>query len=61
MEAFVQETHHMSSKCVNLETKHPSYASFKVEITCDNVPDIYDPEKWPVGAYIIIYYNVAAF
>ena len=40
MEAFVQETHHLSSKCVKLETKHQSYASFKVEDTCDNVPDI---------------------
>ena len=61
MEAFVQETHHLSSKCVKLETKHDSYASFKVAVTCDNVPDIYDPEKWAVGAYIRRYYNVAAF
>ena len=43
MEAFVQETHHLSSKCMKLESKHQSYASFKVEVTCDNVPDIYDP------------------
>ena len=61
MEAFVQEMRDLSSKCVKLETKHQSYASFKVEVTCDNVPDIYDPEKWPVGAYIRSYYNVAAF
>ena len=61
MEAFVQETHHLSSKCVKLEAKHQSCASFKVEVTCDNAPDIYDPEMWPVGAYIRRYYNVAAF
>ena len=61
MEAFVQDTHHMSSKCVKPDTKHQSYASFKVEVTCDNIPDMYDPEKWPVGAYVRRYYNGAAF
>ena len=61
MEAFVQDTHHLSSKCVKLDTKHQSYASFKVEVTCDNIPDMYDPEKWPVGAYVRRYYNDAAF
>ena len=45
MEAFVQDTHHLSSKCVKLETKHQSYASFKVEVTCDNIPDMYDPRS----------------
>ena len=61
MEAFVQDTHHLSSKCVKLDTKHHSYASFKVEVTCDTIPDMYDPEKWPVGAYVRRYYNGAAF
>ena len=37
---------------MKLETNHRSYASFKVEVTCDYIPDMYDPEKWPVGAYI---------
>ena len=46
MEAFVQETHHLSSKCVKLETKHHSYASFKVEVTCDNIPDIPRSGQW---------------
>ena len=59
--AYTQDTHHLSSKCVKLDTKHQSYASFKVEVTCDNIPDMYDPEKWRVGAYVRRYYNGAAF
>ena len=59
MEAFVQEAHHLVSKCSKLETKHDSYSSFKIEVTCDNIADIYDAGKWPEGAYVRRYYNVA--
>ena len=59
MKAFVQEAHHLVSKCSKLETKHDSYSSFKIEVTCDNIADIYDAGKWPEGAYVRRYYNVA--
>ena len=57
MQEYVQETHNMPSKCTKLQTKYNDYSSFKVEVMSDNVSEVYNPEKWPVGAYIRRFYN----
>ena len=45
LESFIMDSHKVTAKCTQLTTKHDSYASFKVEVMCDNVAELYNPEK----------------
>ena len=51
-ESFMMDSHQLAAKCTQLTTKHDSYASFKVEVVCDNTADLYNPEKWHAGTYL---------
>ena len=57
MQAYVQETHSMPSKCTKLQTKYNDYASFQSEGYVRQLSEVYDSEKWPVGAYRRRFYN----
>ena len=59
MERYVRETHNLKSTCSKLRSKHDSYASFKVEVFCQNLSDFYSPDKWPAGIYLRRFFNVA--
>ena len=59
MERYVRETHNLKSTCTKLQSKHDSYASFKVEVFCQNISDFYSPDKWPAGIYLRRFFNVA--
>ena len=59
MERYVRETHNLKSTCTKLQSKHDSYASFKVEVFCQNISDFYSPDKWPAGIYLRTFFNVA--
>ena len=59
MELYVRETHNLKSTCSKLRSKHDSYASFKVEVFCQNLSDFYSPDKWPAGIYLRRFFNVA--
>ena len=48
----MMDSHKLATKCTQLTTKHDSYASYKVEVMCDNVAELYNPEKWPTGVYL---------
>ena len=52
MDQYIREVHGISSTCTKLKTKHTSYASFKIEVRCDNVTEFCSPEKWPACAYV---------
>ena len=52
LESFMMDSHKLAAKCTQLTTKHDSYASYKVEVMCDNVAELYNPEKWPAGVYL---------
>ena len=52
LESFMMDSHKLAAKCTQLTTKHDSYASFKVEFMCDNVAELYTPEKWTAGVYL---------
>ena len=58
MERYVRETHNLKSTCSQLRSKHDSYASFKVEVFCQNLSDFYSPDKWPAGIYLRRFFNV---
>ena len=45
LESFMMDSHKVTAKYTQLTTKHDSYASFKVEVMCDNVAELYNPEK----------------
>ena len=59
MECYMRETHNLKSTCSKLRSKHDSYASFKVEVFCQNLSDFYSPDKWPAGIYLRRFFNVA--
>ena len=59
IERVVHETHQPASTCTKLKSKHDSYASFKVEVMCQNISDFYSPDKWPAGIYLRRFFNVA--
>ena len=52
LESFMMDSHKLAAKCTQLTTKHDSYASYKVEVMCDNVAELYNPEKWPAAVYL---------
>lgn len=55
-EQYIKCTLNVTAKCTQLETKHDTYASFKVEAMCDNTSNFYDPQRWPAGVYIRKFY-----
>ena len=57
LESFMMDSHKVTAKYTQLTTKHDSYASFKVEVICDNVAELYNPEKWPAGVYLRIFFS----
>ena len=42
----------LDAKCVTLKTKHESYASFKIEVMCNNASRFLNAENWPAGVYL---------
>ena len=45
LESFMMDAHKLATKCTQLTTKHDNYASFKVYFMCDNLAELYNPEK----------------
>ena len=52
LESVIMDSHQLAAKCTQLTTKHDSYASYKVEVICDNVAELYNHEKCPAGVYL---------
>ena len=52
LEQHIMDTHSLAAKCTQLKAKYNSYASFKVEVMCDSVSNVYSPDKWPACVYL---------
>ena len=52
LECLMIDSHKLDAKCTQLTTQHDNYASYNVEVMCDNVAEMYNPEKWPAGVYL---------
>lgn len=57
MSLYVKSVHKLEAKCVKLKTKHESYASFKVDVICNDASKFYDPDNWPSGVYLRKFFN----
>ena len=40
-----------------LITKYNTYASFKVDVTCNDMSTFLHPDKWPQGVYLRKFFN----
>ena len=43
--ALVKDVHKLDAKCDRLETRHDSYASFKLNVTCSDVSAFYNSDN----------------
>ena len=54
---YIRSVHTLDDKCVKLKTKHDSYASFKINVVCNNASKFFNPENWPAGVYQRKFFN----
>ena len=50
MSVYVKSVHSLDAKCVKLKMKHDSYASFKIEVMCNNVSKFFNPKTGQLGS-----------
>lgn len=49
---FLKESLNLNAKCEKLKTKFDSYASFKIDVMCNDVNAFYNAENWPEGTFV---------
>ena len=57
LSAYINDVHSINAKCEQLITKYNSYASFKVDVTCNDMSTFLSPDKWPQGVYLRKFFN----
>ena len=56
--AYGRDVQQIEVNCGQLETRHDSYSSFKIEVTCKRQSNFIDAKKWPAGAYVRRFFTV---
>ena len=54
---YIYDVHSINAKCEQLVTKYNTYASFKVDVTCNDISTFLDADKWPQGVYLRKLFN----
>ena len=54
---YIYDVHSINAKCEQLVTKYNTYASFKVDVTCNDISTFLDADKWPQGVYLRKFFN----
>ena len=54
---YIKSVHSVDAKCKKLKTKHDNYASFKIDVVCNNASKFFNPENWPAGVYLRKFFN----
>ena len=54
---YIYDVHNINAKCEQLVTKYNTYASFKVDVTCNDISTFLDADKWPQGVYLRKFFN----
>ena len=49
LSACINDVHSINAKCEKLITKYNTYASFKVDVTCNDTSTFLGPDEWPQG------------
>ena len=49
---YIKSVHNLDANCEKLKTKYDSYASFKIEVVCNNASKFFNPENWLAGVYL---------
>ena len=49
---YANDSLKLSVKCEKLKSKFDSYASFKIDVVCNNPAMLYNPESWPSGILV---------
>ena len=57
LSAYIHDVHSIDANCEKLITKYNTYASFKVNVTCNDMSTFLDPDKWPQGVYLRKLFN----
>ena len=57
LSAYIHHVHSIDANCEKLITKYNTYASFKVNVTCNDMSTFLDPDKWPQGVYLRKFFN----
>ena len=57
LSAYIHDVHSIDANCEKLITKYNTYASFKVNVTCNDMSTFLDPDKWPQGVYLRKFFN----
>ena len=55
---YMKHVQHIEVNCVQLETKHASYSSFKIDVTGTRLTNFLDAKNWPAGAYVRRFFTV---
>ena len=50
--SYARHVQKIEVNCIQLETKHASYSSFKIEVSCKLLTNFLDAKNWPAGAYV---------
>ena len=56
--SYVRHVHKIDVNCIQLETKHASYSSFKIEVFCKLLTNFLDAKNWPAGAYVRRFFTI---
>ena len=54
---YIYDVHSINAKCEQLVTKYNTYASFKVDVACNDISTFLDADKWPQGVYLRKFFN----
>ena len=54
---YIYDVHSINAKCEQLVTKYNTYASFKVDVTCNDISTFLDADNWPQGVYLRKFFN----
>ena len=57
LSAYINDVHSINANCEKLITKYNTYASFKVDVTCNDMSTFLHPDKWPQGVYLRKLFN----
>ena len=57
LSAYINDVHSINANCEQLITKYNTYASFKVDVTCNDMSTFLHPDKWPQGVYLRKFFN----
>ena len=57
LSAYINDVHSINANCEQLITKYNTYASFKVDVTFNDMSTFLHPDKWPQGVYLRKFFN----